>query len=121
MTVSARNPYGKANKDKKYFGYISTGYSVYRAARRVRWGRWGEKRGVGAGKGRPEEMLAEMFMLLDEDHDGVIDIDELRDDMETVLKGEIRTPEELMAETDTNGDGNIDFDEFVECIQSGSP
>ena len=94
---------------------------MYRAARRVRWGRWGEKRGVGAGKGRPEEMLAEMFMLLDEDHDGVIDIDELRDDMETVLKGEIRTPEELMAETDTNGDGNIDFDEFVECIQSGSP
>jgi Ca2+-binding EF-hand superfamily protein len=52
-------------------------------------------------------MLAEMFMLLDEDHDGVIDIDELRDDMETVLKGETRTPEELMAETDTNGDGHI--------------
>jgi hypothetical protein len=45
ITVSARNPYGKANKDKKYFGYISTGYSMYRAARRVRWGRWGEKRG----------------------------------------------------------------------------
>ena len=66
--------------------------------------------GVVAGKGRPEEMLAEMFMLLDEDHDGVVDIDELRDDMETVLKGEIRTPEELMAETDTNGDGHIDFD-----------
>jgi Ca2+-binding EF-hand superfamily protein len=49
-------------------------------------------------------MLAEMFMLLDEDHDGVVDINELRDDMETVLKGETRTPEELMAETDTNGD-----------------
>jgi hypothetical protein len=30
--------------------------------------------------------------------------------METVLKGETRTPEELMAETDKNGDGNIDFD-----------
>jgi hypothetical protein len=29
--------------------------------------------------------------------------------METVLTGETRTPEELMAETDTNGDGNIDF------------
>ena len=65
--------------------------------------------GVGASKGRPEEMWAEMFKLLDEDHDGVIDIDELRDDMETVLTGETRTPEELMAETDTNGDGNIDF------------
>ena len=66
--------------------------------------------GAGAGKGRPEEMLAEMFMLLDEDHDGVVDINELRDDMETVLKGETRTPKELMAETDKNGDGNIDFD-----------
>jgi Ca2+-binding EF-hand superfamily protein len=56
--------------------------------------------GVGAGKGRPEEIWAEMFMLLDEDHDGVVDIDELRDDMETILTGETRTPEELMAETD---------------------
>ena len=65
--------------------------------------------GVVADKGRPEEMLAEMFMLLDEDHDGVVDIDELRDDMETVLKGETRTPEELMSESDTNGDGHIDF------------
>jgi hypothetical protein len=30
--------------------------------------------------------------------------------MATVLKGETRTPEELMAETDTNGDGNVDFE-----------
>jgi hypothetical protein len=29
--------------------------------------------------------------------------------MATVLKGETRTPEDLMAETDTSGDGNIDF------------
>jgi hypothetical protein len=28
--------------------------------------------GVGAGKGRPEEMWAEMFMLLDEDHNMLI-------------------------------------------------
>ena len=51
-----------------------------------------------------------MFKALDEDHDGFVDIDELRDDVATVLKGETRTPEELMAETDTNGDGKVDFE-----------
>ena len=51
-----------------------------------------------------------MFKALDEDDDERVDIDELRDDMATVLKGETRTPEELMAETDSNGDGYIDFD-----------
>jgi hypothetical protein len=38
-----------------------------------------------------------------------VNIDELRDDMATVLKGETRTPEDLMEETDANGDGYIDF------------
>jgi Ca2+-binding EF-hand superfamily protein len=47
------------------------------------------------------------FNALDEDHNGFVDIDELKDDMATVLKGETRTPEELMAETDTNGDGHV--------------
>ena len=51
-----------------------------------------------------------MFKALDEDDDERVDIDELRDDMATVLKGETRTPEDLMAETDANGDGYIDFD-----------
>jgi hypothetical protein len=41
--------------------------------------------------------------------DELIDIDELRDDMTTVLEGEIRTPEDFLEETDTNGDGYIDF------------
>ena len=50
-----------------------------------------------------------MFKALDENQDGFVDIDELKDDMATVLKGETRTPDELMDETDTNGDGNIDF------------
>ena len=45
MTVSARSPYGKNNKDKKYYRYFLTGYSMYRASRNIRWGRWGEKRG----------------------------------------------------------------------------
>jgi Ca2+-binding EF-hand superfamily protein len=32
-----------------------------------------------------------MFNALDEDHNGFVDIDELKDDMATVLKGEPRT------------------------------
>jgi hypothetical protein len=44
-----------------------------------------------------------------DDDDERVDIDELRDDMATILKGETRTPEDLMAETDSNGDGYIDF------------
>ena len=62
-----------------------------------------------ARQDKPEEVWAEMFKALDEDHDGFVDIDELRDDMATVLKGETRTPEDLMEETDANGDGYIDF------------
>ena len=50
-----------------------------------------------------------MFTALDGDRDELIDIDELRDDMTTVLEGEIRTPEDFLEETDTNGDGYIDF------------
>lgn len=65
--------------------------------------------GLNSRPGRPEEILAEIFKALDEDHDGFVDIDELKDDMATVLKGESRTPDELMDETDTNGDGKIDF------------
>jgi Ca2+-binding EF-hand superfamily protein len=52
---------------------------------------------VDARQGKPEEMWAEMFNALDEDHNGFVDIDELKDDMATVLKGETRTPEEIMA------------------------
>jgi Ca2+-binding EF-hand superfamily protein len=36
-------------------------------------------------------MWAEMFNALDADHNGFVDIDELKDDMDTVLKGETRT------------------------------
>jgi Ca2+-binding EF-hand superfamily protein len=47
--------------------------------------------GFDARQGKPEEMWAEMFNALDEDHNGFVDIDELKDDMATVLKGETRT------------------------------
>ena len=66
--------------------------------------------GFYARQDKPEEMWAEMFKALDKNHDGFVDIDELKEDMNTILEGETRTPEELMEETDTNGDRNVDFD-----------
>jgi len=65
--------------------------------------------GFNARQGKTEEMWDKMFKLLDEDDDECVDVDESKDNMATVLKGETRTPEELMVETDTNGDGYIDF------------
>ena len=123
MTMAARGNKGNMEKDKKYVGTAIAAYNLARYVRwrRVRWGRWGEKRGLNGRPGRPEEILAEMFKALDENHDGFVDIDELKDDMATVLKGESRTPDELMDETDTNGDGNIDFIEFVNDIMPNNP
>ena len=48
------------------------------------------------------EALAEVFQVLDEDGDGHIDINE--------LKNGIQSAEELMRDSDKNGDGSIDFD-----------
>ena len=131
MTVSARYPYGYGanNKDKKsWFRSVARWTrSAFGAAKRwtrsafetaIRSDRWEKKRGFYARQDKPEEMWAEMVNALDKDHDGFVDINELKEDMNTILEGETRTPEELMEETDTNGDGNVDFDEFVNDISS---
>jgi Ca2+-binding EF-hand superfamily protein len=55
-----------------------------------------------------------MFLNLDGDQDGLVDIDELRDVMAYVMEGEIRTPEDLRADADANGDEYIEFNEFVD-------
>ena len=57
-----------------------------------------------------------MFLDLDGDQDESIDIDELKGDMAYILEGDARTPEDLMADSDANGDGYIDFDEFVDYM-----
>ena len=47
MTMAATGYRGKSEKDKKYIGTAMAAYSLARYVRwrRVRWGRWGEKRG----------------------------------------------------------------------------
>ena len=47
MTMTATGYRGKSEKDKKYIGTAMAAYSLARYVRwrRVRWGRWGEKRG----------------------------------------------------------------------------
>ena len=57
----------------------------------------------------------EIFNLVDTDHGGTIGTAELTNLMETL--GIRITPEELtimVSEIDENGDGEIDFDEFVQ-------
>ena len=65
--------------------------------------------GYDSRRDKQEEILKEMFLDLDGDQDGLVDIDELRDVMAYVMEGETRTPEDLMADADVNGDGYIDF------------
>ena len=65
--------------------------------------------GYDSRRDKQEEILEEMFLNLDGDQDGLVDIDELRDVMAYVMEGETRTPEDLMADADANGDEYIDF------------
>jgi len=62
------------------------------------------------------------FSVFDQDGNGAITLDELKqiledDTMEEILEG--RTSEELLHEVDKNGDGSIDFEEFMEMMGKG--
>ncbi|CAE7025991.1 CPK2 [Symbiodinium sp. KB8] len=62
------------------------------------------------------------FSVFDQDGNGLITVDELKQileegSMEEVLDG--RTSEELLQEIDKNGDGSIDFEEFMDMMEKG--
>jgi len=65
----------------------------------------------------PVEELKEAFKLFDKDGNGSISTKELREVMkslgEQLSNSEV---EEMMREADTDGDGEIDFDEFVKMM-----
>jgi len=62
------------------------------------------------------------FSVFDQDGNGLITVDELKQiledgSMEDMLDG--RTSEELLQEVDKNGDGSIDFEEFMDMMEKG--
>jgi len=65
----------------------------------------------------PEDELREAFKLFDKDGSGTISTSELREVMkslgEQLTNGEV---EEMMREADVDGDGQIDFNEFVKMM-----
>jgi calmodulin len=66
-----------------------------------------------------EDEIREAFLLFDNDGNGYISAAELRHVMtslgETLTDEEV---EELMNEADANGDGQIDYDEFVKLMMA---
>ena len=61
----------------------------------------------------------EAFKIFDRNRDGYIDMKELR--KVTAMLGTMLTQEEIedfMAEADKNGNGKLDYDEFVKMLMS---
>ncbi|KAM3878055.1 troponin C, slow skeletal and cardiac muscles-like [Diretmus argenteus] len=62
-------------------------------------------------KGKTEEELADLFRMFDKNQDGYIDVDELKNMLEStgerITKDDI---DELMKDGDKNNDGKIDYD-----------
>jgi len=64
------------------------------------------------------------FCVFDQDNNGQISLTELREILETGSVGEVldqdgRTTEDILLEVDKNGDGSIDFDEFLDMMKGG--
>lgn len=97
------------------------------------WRRLVEEGGGGAaeeGEDTPEDggsmsekqvaKLKKLFMKLDKDASGALSMDELRKGLRKVAKGSV-TDEELermIAEADQDGDGQIDYEEFMAVMES---
>ncbi|KAL4787322.1 hypothetical protein BJX76DRAFT_318883 [Aspergillus varians] len=68
----------------------------------------------------PEAELREAFAVFDQDNSGTISADELRKVLTSI--GDNVTDadvDEMLTLADTNGDGSIDYDEFVKLMSQG--
>ena len=67
-----------------------------------------------------DEKILDVFKSFDKDGNGYVSASELRSIMMSL--GEILTDvevDEMIREADTNGDGQIDYDEFIQMMSSG--
>ncbi|XP_071962331.1 calmodulin, striated muscle-like [Antedon mediterranea] len=62
-----------------------------------------------------EEELREAFRMFDEDGNGVISIEELREVL-TSLKTSATEVDEMVRQADMDGDGQVNYEEFVEMM-----
>ena len=69
--------------------------------------------------GENESSIRKAFRVLDKDKNGYVTVKEMKDIMmkmgEQLTEKEVR---EMIDEADTNGDGRIDMDEFVDMMMS---
>ena len=70
-------------------------------------------------EGNPEKELMDVFMVFDKDGSGTISAEELRSAMKVI--GEKLTDDEIedaLKLADSGGDGEIDYDEFIQFVLS---
>ena len=65
-----------------------------------------------------KENLTAAFKALDTDNSGMITVDELKSAFDTHGDKDEKIWEEIMKEVDTNDDGEISFDEFMNAMTS---
>lgn len=68
-----------------------------------------------------EDHLFKAFEYFDEDKSGYITMEELESALKKYNMGDEKTIKEIIAEVDTDNDGRINYDEFVEMMRKGNP
>ena len=73
---------------------------------------------MGVGVGDPEEELLDSFKVFDKNGDGFITEKELRDTLKTLHEEmDPETLNNMIKEADKNGDGRVDYAEFVKIMK----
>lgn len=68
-----------------------------------------------------EEHLYTAFEYFDKDKSGYITMDELGEALKKYNMGDQQTIKEIIAEVDTDNDGNINYEEFAAMMRKGNP
>lgn len=68
-----------------------------------------------------EDHLYKAFEYFDKDKSGYITVGELEQALKKYNMGDTQTIQEIIAEVDTDNDGNINYEEFVSMMRKGNP